>query len=368
MSKIARPLLLASAMLTLLCAMWAGLLKLGWVLPTHTPALSGMHGPLMISGFLGTLIGLERAVGLALRPAYLPPALTAVGAAALLLGLPTLPAAVVITLGSLGLVLVFGYILRQQFALHTVTMAAGAVMWLGGNLLWLLDVNMLAVVPWWGGYLVLTIAGERLELSRILSLTRLARSGFVAAVALFSAGLLVVILDSALGWRMIGAGLLAIAGWLLTHDIAWRTIRQSDLTRFIGIALLSGYVWLGVAGALALWHGFLMGGLYDAVLHALFLGFVFAMIFGHAPIIFPAVLGVPIPFRPAFYAHLIFLHLSLALRVGSGLTEWLPGRQWSGVLNMAAILLFMLNTVLAVIAGLRASRAMPGRPIVQKHS
>jgi len=38
---------------------------------------------------------------------------------------------------------------------------------------------------------------------------------------------------------------------------------------------------------------------YDAFLHAVLLGFVFAMIFGHAPIIFPAVLGIRIPFAAA---------------------------------------------------------------------
>ena len=37
---------------------------------------------------------------------------------------------------------------------------------------------------------------------------------------------------------------------------------------------------------------------YDAAVHALALGFVFSMVFGHAPIIFPAVLRVPVPYQP----------------------------------------------------------------------
>lgn len=43
-----------------------------------------------------------------------------------------------------------------------------------------------------------------------------------------------------------------------------------------------------MSGALALMAGQQVAGpLYDAMLHTFFLGFVFGMIFGHAPIIFP---------------------------------------------------------------------------------
>ena len=55
---------LALAILALLAALWAGLMRLGWRLPALTPSLALAHGPLMISGFLGTLITLERAVAL----------------------------------------------------------------------------------------------------------------------------------------------------------------------------------------------------------------------------------------------------------------------------------------------------------------
>ena len=54
---------LALAILALLFAMWAGLLRLGWILPT-LPNRALAHGPLMISGFLGVLIPLERAVAI----------------------------------------------------------------------------------------------------------------------------------------------------------------------------------------------------------------------------------------------------------------------------------------------------------------
>jgi hypothetical protein len=118
----------------------------------------------------------------------------------------------------------------------------------------------------------------------------------------------------------------------------------------MAICLLSGYVWLGVSGILAMLVGGVIGGpYYDAVLHAVFVGFVIAMIFGHAPIIFPVVIGKPIPFRTFFYSHLALLHLSLLLRLSGDLMAWLPGRQWGGLLNGVAILLFVANTGYALL-------------------
>jgi hypothetical protein len=75
-----------------------------------------------------------------------------------------------------------------------------------------------------------------------------------------------------------------------------------------------------------------------------------SMIFGHAPIIFPAILGKPMAFRPAFYAHLVLLHLTLALRVFGDLTDWMPGREWGGLLNAIVILMFMGNSMSALHA------------------
>jgi hypothetical protein len=76
------------------------------------------------------------------------------------------------------------------------------------------------------------------------------------------------------------------------------------------------------------------------------------MIFGHAPIIFPAMLGVPVNFQPAFYIQLILLHVSLALRVFADDANLHPLRMWGGLLNEIAILLFMGMTAYSVRKGL----------------
>jgi hypothetical protein len=70
----------------------------------------------------------------------------------------------------------------------------------------------------------------------------------------------------------------------------------------MAVCLLGGYVWLGVGGAIAAVTGVAMPGLlYDETLHAMFLGFVISMVFAHAPDMFPAVLGLPLVYRPAFW-------------------------------------------------------------------
>ncbi len=55
---------LGLAAAALLVGLWAGLVRLGWAIPPGPPSWVANHGPLMICGFLGTLITLERAVAL----------------------------------------------------------------------------------------------------------------------------------------------------------------------------------------------------------------------------------------------------------------------------------------------------------------
>ncbi len=348
--------LMALTFLALLVGMWAGLVRLGWNLPTLRPTWPVAHGPLMVGGFLGTLISLERAVALNRPPAYVAPVLSALGALALLVGLPLQVAALFLTLGSAGLVLVSVEIVRRQPALFTLTLGLGALAWLVGNLLWALGWPLPALVGWWGAFLVLTIVGERLELSRLLRLSAWGQRAFALAVGLYVLGLALSVVDINVGVRVTGAGQLALAAWLARYDIARRTVRQVGLTRFIALCLLLGYAWLAVAGVLGVWYGGVTSGPgYDAVLHAVFLGFVFSMIFGHAPIIFPAVTGIPMTFSPRFYLHLALLHFSVLVRVVGGAVNVASWRQLGGLLNALAIVLFLANTVMAVRATRRLS-------------
>lgn len=355
--------LLALAILALLAAMWGGLLRIGWEFPPVIQILPAVHGPLMITGFLGTLISLERAVALQKHWAFTAPVLNAFGILALIINVESHFGILVATLGSIVLLVVFGVILNRHLALFTGTMALGVVVWVLGNLLWLGDSLVSHVTHWWAGFLILTIVGERLELSRIQRLPQRATTMYAIAIGIFLFGLVtdaaegLVRANSDIGAKIIGLGMLVIAVWLARYDIARRTVRQQGLTRFIAFCLLLGYGWLGVSGILRIIYGGVSGGFfYDAILHTLFLGFVISMIFGHAPIIFPSILGRSLNYRPVFYAHLILLHLSLALRVAGDFVWSMSLRQWGAMLNAIAILLFLFTTVSTILLGLRQPR------------
>lgn len=339
--------LLALGGAALLAGMWAGLLRLGWALPTVRAGLPADHGPLMVSGFLGTLISLERAVALAAdrRWPYLAPLLAGLGSAVLVLGLPWPIGPALMAAGSLAMLAMFVVIVRAQPALHTATMAAGAAAWLVGNVLWLAGAPFAVVAPLWIGFLVFTIAGERLELSRVQRLSVWALRLFAAACALLAATLLHVTFAGLRGAWLgpFGLGLLGVAAWLLRYDVARRTVRRAGLIRYTAAGLLTGYVWLGVSGVFwLLWGGRqLAGPLYDAQLHSVLLGFVMAMVFAHAPIIMPAILSAPFRFRSALYAPVVALHLGLLARIAGDLSGSSPLRSWGGLLNVLAVMLFV---------------------------
>jgi hypothetical protein len=353
--------LMGLAMVALSAALWAGLVRLGWNWPPLQQGLPLAHGPLMVSGFLGTLIGMERAVALQERWTYLSPALSGVGGLVMVLGVPGAAGPLLITLGSLVLVVISAAIVRRHPALYTVIMAGGAVAWLVGNLLWVSGWPVFHIVLWWAGFLILTIAGERLELGRLVRLSQRAQLAFLGATGMFLAGLVTLLPAYSSGTRLAGAGMIALAAWLLCYDIARRTVRKPGLPRFSAVCLLSGYLWLGVAGVIALGFGGVPAGpYYDALLHAIFLGFVFSMIFGHAPIIFPAVLGVPVAFHRSLYAHLALLHTSLLVRVGADLLFAMEVRRWAGLLNGVALLLFIASTGYSILRARREARSPIG--------
>lgn len=335
--------LLFFGMLSLLGGVLAGLARLDWDVPAPAAHAAGVHGPLMIAAFFGTVISLERAVAIGQRWAYLAPLAAGSGGLALLAGAPLGVGQACGTLAALGLIGASAVAWRRQKAVFTVVLGLGAACWLAGHLLWIGSGDIGAAVPWWLLFLVLTIAGERLELTRFLPTPPVARQVFIAIVG----GLLVA---AAIGSdRLFAGGLLALAGWLLRYDIARRNIGTQGLTRFIAGCLLSGYAWLAVAGLLGLAGAFVPGHPWrDAALHAISLGFVFAMVFGHAPIIFPAVTRIRIPYHPALYLPLALLHLTLAARLLGGLADHFMLRQYAALANGLVLLIFIATMVTLV--------------------
>ncbi|MDK9703973.1 MAG: hypothetical protein OEL20_12625 [Sulfuritalea sp.] len=350
----ARVPLLVLGMLSLVGGVLAGLARLDWGVPATAANAAGWHGALMISAFLGTVISLERAVALGRGWAYAAPAAASIGGIALLAGAPLILPKLLLVVAAATLVAASIQVLYRLVAPFTVILGAGALCWLIGNFAWLAGGPLTAAVPWWLAFLVLTIAGERLELTRFLPTPVAAHRLFFAIVGGILAGAALSLGEEDAGLALFAAGLLALALWLLRYDIARRNARTTGLTRFIALCLLSGYAWLVLAGLLGLAGGFLPGHPWrDATLHAVGLGFVFSMIFGHAPIIFPAVVRVKIPYHPFFYLPLLVLHASLALRMLGGLDDAFALRREGGMLNAVALLLFVATMIASVVRGRR---------------
>lgn len=326
---------LAAGAGSLLVGLWVGLARLGLALPGGMPALAEFHGALMISGFLGTVISLERAVAIGRWWAYTAPVLSAIGAVALIVGEPVF-AGNAFLLAGITLVFNSGTIVVRQPALFTVVLTVAAMCWVGGTFVWIKGAPAADVAGWWLAFLVLTIAAERLELSRLLSPPRSSQLTFTVAIALIIIGVMRGELAGETA-PFSGVGLLAVTVWLVRHDIALRTIRLPGQARFSAACLLAGYLWLGLAGLVLLVAP--LGATafsYDAAVHAIAIGFVLSMIFGHAPIILPAVTGLRVRYSAAVYGPLVLLHLSVLLRIAADLFERVEMRVVSGPVTIVA--------------------------------
>jgi hypothetical protein len=287
------------------------------------------------------VICLERAVAIGRGWAYAAPLCAGIGGASTVAGMPefapwlALAASLVLLAASLDIV-------ARQRAMFTWTMAAGALSWLIGNAMWAAGAPVHAVVVWW-----------------LLPPSPVAQRAFAAIVVVLGVGLLAAAWPA--GQQVFAAGLVALAGWLLKQDVARRTVRSHGLTRFIAVCMLSGYAWLAVGGGIAIAAGGFVPGTasYDAILHALTLGFVFSMVFGHAPVIAPSVMRVAVPYHATFYVPLALLHLSLAVRLWGDATGDFELRRAGGILAAVALAAFLAGTIGAVVRGRRAAGRAP---------
>lgn len=357
----ARFVLLALGGGALLAGLTGALVLLGVGMPRGTVALAASHGELMTLGFLGTVIALERAVALGDGWGYLAPALAAVGAGALVAGAPGLGAAAFLG-AAIVLVAVYLAFFRVERSLQLAVQAAGSAAWVGAAALLAAGTPVESAYPWLAAFLVLTVVGERLDLARLVGASAWTRRQLVVALAVFVVGVAVTTADADLGVRIAGLAMLAIAAWLLRNDLARRTIRLGGVTRYIALCLIAGYVWLMVAGAAWVVTGAAFGAGYDIRLHAVFLGFVVSMVFGHAPVIVPAVLRVPLPFRGWNYAALGLLHTGLVIRLLGGDVLGLPnGLLIGGVLNVVALLAFVIGAIASAVVEIRRRRLVTAR-------
>lgn len=353
-------LLLASVALSLLAGIAGGLFRVGVAVADPQAAWLGRaalaHAALMMCGFLGTVIAIERAVAAKQRFAWAVPFASGLAGVALLRGAEAL-SAWSLAAGSAVFIAVNVLLLHRQRAAHTGLLLVSAAAWFVGNVLFALGAGAAAVIPWWFAFLVITIAAERLEMTRLTRRRPGAQPALFVILGLLVLGAAVASGSARAGGLLFGGALLALALWLFAFDIARRTVRASGLSRYMAVCLLGGYAWLA-AGGIA-WAATALGlPARDVALHALGLGFVVSMIMGHAPVILPAVTRVKVLYGGFFYLPLAALHLSLVLRLLAGYSDF-HWRAQGAVLNAAAIALFALTMLAAAFAWRRRHGGRP---------
>jgi hypothetical protein len=352
--RVLRLILLGCGIVAFAAGLWTGFARLGVGLSGVAPQFVEFHGALMICGFFGTLISVERAVAFNRPLAYLIPVCAATGVLALLAKATTFAGAAFL-MASFGLAAASVSNMRQLRSVLLAGMPSiAALSWGLGTLLWLANRPAAESAGWWLAFLVLTVAAERLELSRVAEPPPIARAFFVAVVIVILTGVARGELDRPPS-PFLGAGLLACGVWLLIYDLARRTVRLSGQIRFTAACMLLGYGWLIIAGLELLAGPLHLTFLwYDATVHAVTLGFVLSMVFGHTLIIFPSVIGLKLRYSPALYLPLLLLQISVAIRIAADFSASTELRSLSGFLTVAAVAMF------AVIIASVSARAPAG--------
>ena len=342
-----RVLFVMLAGISLLAGLDAGLVRLGVWAPVTSGRLADLHGPLMILGFMGSLISLERAQALRNRLAYAAPALLGAGAFVMISGAFPVLGKLLLFDGALAFVAVMVALYRRAPLPLVAAQVVGAVLACLATAL-LISVEVPALLPLLAGFIVVTIAAERAELAQ-LTMGRRAVPTLVAASAWLSLSAVSALLWPGPGDRVFGAGVLFVALWLIRDDVGRRLIRGEGLRRYNAAALLLGNIWLAVAGLTWVIVGRPeAAGTYDVVVHGTFLGFAMSMIMAHAPIIFPTVLSRPLPYRPAMWVPLTVLHLGMVVRVLGALTGTVL-YQIGGAMTVVSILLFAATAIYSAV-------------------
>jgi hypothetical protein len=328
-------------MLALVTAILSGWVRIGWALPMSSVAAA--HGSLMVNSFLASLIFLERAIAFKSKWLLWLPALNVFSFVAYISGHPLIGQCLQMA-GSFGFLLLCCYFIYQYKELYYYVFLAAAFCLFTGNLILYIKQLYPLSTTWWMGFLLLTIVAERLELSRFLPVTKRKKNLLISALVLSVISIAIPFHNY--GNLAFAFSISLVAVWLLRYDMAFYSIKVKGQHRYSGVLLIVGYVWLFFTAIFLITESRFSYG-YDAALHSFFIGFVFSMIFSHAPIILPAVAGLPVKiYRPFLYVWFILLQLSLIIRVIADILEDAPCRKAAGLANGIFILAFFVSVLI----------------------
>ncbi|WP_416867576.1 MAG: hypothetical protein ACMVP2_09850 [Imperialibacter sp.] len=330
----------ALALVGLLSGIWAGLIRIGFNLPAVD--LATLHGPLMVGGFVGTLIGVERSLLAGNGKWWLIPALSGAAVIAWLLGFQQVAPYCLVAASALLVLLQAIHLLSSRLTWVSIVQLCGALCFAAGNIRLLFNPLMPAIIPFWMGFVLCFILATRLSENS-------AKNMFMGSV--IKLGLILFIVSLMIpfhlgGYYLTGAGLILIASGMFYIEIQTDQGMAWSYKKYSFIAIMLGWFWLLTSGlGVMLWKEHIYG--YDATTHSFFVGFLFSMVFIHAlaKASYLAGLGTP-PFHPVLFVWLILLSGSLLLRVfATDILLLTTVKKWSGLLNAISILGFLLTLI-----------------------
>lgn len=357
-----RLILLAFAVLAAVTGMLTALNRAG--LPAlHQPRpLVAAHGALMVFGFMGTAIGMERGVAYRSggrrnpRWGFLAPLFGALGVLSIFVLTFTYPLpqrwqaipGILWTISMAFLAAVYAGIWMWQNSLTLIVQILGALTGCVSLVLWSAGWSATVLAPSWMVFLVLTIVGERLELSRVSFRSSPVEGVIMAASVVSVAGGFLIPWFRETGYVVLGCAFLVLLVTMLASDIARRTFRLGGFTGFMGCAMLVAYFW-GILGS-SLWvilpHTYSnMHSAWSGFSLVCFdLGFVMSMVIAHAFLIVPAILR-----RPARWTRAMWVPLALLTAgVATGFAGALTGQLMVGKVSSAIEILALASLVLTV--------------------
>jgi hypothetical protein len=341
------------AVINLIIGLVAGLSRIGWQIDVSAVAVH--HGAVMVGGFLAALISLEKAIPLKKNWLFIVPVLCALTPVMAISGYHDVGLGFMLT-GSVGLLCIQSwYLIRFPRDRSMFLMVLGACSLVTGNSMLIHSSFYPSAFPWWMGFILFTIVGERLELSKFLPVPTSRKNILVLILAVFIVGLLIPF--HGIGKLLSGAALISVALWLLRYDVIRVGMRSSGLSKYSATALLLANIALLIEGIFltVLPEGAFA---YDTLVHVFFLGFGFSMIFAHGPIILPSVLGIAAkPYHPVLYVWLALLHASLILRVAGNTLLHMDWRRLGGAISAVIIIAYFLTIAILVLTAVRSQEA-----------
>lgn len=316
------------------------------------------HGPLMVNGFLGTVIGVKKAVDLRNDWTFLSPLLTLAGGLMLISGVSSQVPKLHFVFGSAWLCAITAIAFFRQRSIARLLLLDGCALWSCGNVLWLLGWPIHRLVPWWIGFLLCTIVSKCVSRSRSVGFTLWQRWLAFFATLVFSVGVVASAPLQLWGEQTAALGMIALAVCVLLGT-ATGIDRHQVLPRFTAACSASGSGWLALAGTGLLIHTPLpaYGRVYDAILHAFFLGFVGPMIVTEILIISMSLATGPLRSCRSYYLVLLLFHATLAGRIAGDLRPSDKLNGWCGTVNALLIALFVLYVLVAGVRTARRRRA-----------